>query len=627
MFRKLQYLPRLYKGLIMISSDVIILLFSLWISFVLGIESLWPIEFLQPNLWAFLLIPVIAIPLFLKLGLYRAVLQYVGSKVVVTSFQAITVICIFLGFLTMMLQTDLPRSVILIFWFVANTLVIVSRFFFQGLIYSWNFSLNNQIPIIIYGAGSAGIQLEEGLRRSSEYFPVAFIDDDSSKVGTIINHTRVHAFSELQAIVKKNKVKTVLLGISSLSELNRRELLKKLSTYAMEVKVIPSAADIVNGQVTIESIKHVDVSDILGRSAVEPKQSLLKRNILGKNILITGAGGSIGAELCRQIQLLSPNKIVLFDHSEFNLYTIHQELSQSKKRAEIIPILASVSDEGCIEKAIREHKIQTIYHAAAYKHVPMVEINSVEGVGNNILGTYRAALAAMKYKVENFILISTDKAVRPTNVMGATKRFSELILQALHKKNSNTCFSMVRFGNVLDSAGSVVPLFRKQIKEGGPLTITHKDVTRYFMSIPEAVQLVLQAGAMAKGGDVFVLDMGEPIKIIDLAYKMIHLSGMNPIDKDNPDGDIKIKFLGLRPGEKLYEELLIGNNVKQSSHPRIMQANEEELTWNDIELALKLFKKAHFEKDERLVIELLDKYVDGYTPESKEKLYKELLLN
>ena len=611
----------------MISSDVIILLFSLWISFVLRIESLWPIEFLQPNLWAFLLIPVIAIPLFLKLGLYRAVLQYVGSKVVVTSFQAITVICIFLGFLTMMLQTDLPRSVILIFWFVANTLVIVSRFFFQGLIYSWNFSLNNQIPIIIYGAGSAGIQLEEGLRRSSEYFPVAFIDDDSSKVGTIINHTRVHAFSELQAIVKKNKVKTVLLGISSLSELNRRELLKKLSTYAIEVKVIPSAADIVNGQVTIESIKHVDVSDILGRSAVEPKQSLLKRNILGKNILITGAGGSIGSELCRQIQLLSPNKIVLFDHSEFNLYTIHQELFQSKKRAEIIPILASVSDEGCIEKAICENKIQTIYHAAAYKHVPMVEINSVEGVGNNILGTYRAALAAMKYKVENFILISTDKAVRPTNVMGATKRFSELILQALHKKNSNTCFSMVRFGNVLDSAGSVVPLFRKQIKEGGPLTITHKDVTRYFMSIPEAVQLVLQAGAMAKGGDVFVLDMGEPIKIIDLAYKMIHLSGMNPIDKDNPDGDIKIKFLGLRPGEKLYEELLIGNNVKQSSHPRIMQATEEELTWNDIEFALKLFKKAHFEKDERLVIELLDKYVDGYTPESKEKLYKELLLN
>ena len=611
----------------MISSDIIILLFSLWISFVLRIESLWPIEFLQPNLWAFLLIPFIAIPLFVKLGLYRAVLQYVGSKVVVTSFQAITVICVILGFLTMMLQTDLPRSVILIFWFVANTLVIVSRFFFQGLIYSWNFSLNNQIPVIIYGAGSAGIQLEEGLRRSSEYFPVAFIDDDLSKVGTIINHTRVHAFSELQKIIKINKVKIILLGISSLSEVNRREILKKLSKYPIEVKVIPSAGDIVNGQVTIESIKHVDVRDILGRAPVEPKKSLLKRNILGKNILITGAGGSIGAELCRQIQLLSPNKIVLFDHSEFNLYSIHQELSKSKKKIEITPILASVADAGCIEKAIRDNEIHTIYHAAAYKHVPMVEINSVEGVGNNILGTYRTAAAAMKYKVENFILISTDKAVRPTNVMGATKRFSELILQALHKKNSNTCFSMVRFGNVLDSAGSVVPLFRKQIKEGGPLTITHKDVTRYFMSIPEAVQLVLQAGAMAKGGDVFVLDMGDPIKIIDLAYKMIHLSGMIPIDNDNQEGDIKIKFLGLRPGEKLYEELLIGNNVKASSHPRIMQAKEEELTWNDIESALKLFEKAHHEKNDRLAVELLDKYVDGYTPEYKEKLYRELLLN
>jgi FlaA1/EpsC-like NDP-sugar epimerase len=499
---------------------------------------------------------------------------------------------------------------------------------FQGVLYSWQFLLSNKIPVIIYGAGSAGVQLEESLRKSIEYSPVAFIDDDPSKHGTIINYTRVHAFNELRGLIKIKKAKVILLGISSLSEIKKKEILKKLSKFPIEVKVIPSPADIVTGQVTIESIKHVDVRDILGRLAVEPKKSLLKKNIYDKNILITGAGGSIGSELCRQIQLLSPNKIILFDHSEFNLYTIHQELSKSKKKAEVISILASVTDAKCMEKVIHENKIHTIYHAAAYKHVPMVEMNVVEGVGNNILGTYQTAKAAIKYKVENFILISTDKAVRPTNVMGATKRFAEIILQGFNKRNSNTCFSMVRFGNVLDSAGSVVPLFRKQIKGGGPLTVTHKDITRYFMSIPEAVQLVLQAGAMAKGGDVFVLDMGEPIKIIDLAYKMIHLSGMTPVDKDNPEGDIKIKVTGLRPGEKLYEELLIGDNVMESSHPRIMQAKEKELAWNDIQFALKLFEQAHCEKDEILAIELLDKYVDGYTPEEKEKkLYKELSLN
>ena len=611
----------------MIIVDIMILLFSIWISFALRLDNLWPIEYLQPNWWAFLLIPAIAIPLFINLGLYRAVLQYMSNQVIVTSLKAITIICILFGFSIVMFQTEFPRSVILIFWFVANGLVIVSRLIFQSILYSWGLYLKNKIPVIIYGAGSAGVQIEESLRKSTEYFPVAFIDDDPSKLGTIINYTRVHAVTELKEIIKINKVKVILLCISSLSEIKRREILKKLSIFPIEVKAIPSATDIVGGQVTIESIKHVDVGDILGRPAVKPQQSLLKKNILGKNILITGAGGSIGSELCRQIEALSPNKIVLFDHSEFNLYTIHQELLKSKKKIEIIPTLASVTDARCIETAIYDNNINTLYHAAAYKHVPMVEMNPAEGVGNNILGTYRTAIAAMKHNVESFILISTDKAVRPTNVMGATKRFSELILQAFQKKNSNTCFSMVRFGNVLDSAGSVVPLFRKQIREGGPLTITHKDVTRYFMSIPEAVQLVLQAGAMAKGGDVFVLDMGEPIKIIDLAYKMIYLSGMIPVDKDNPEGDIKIKFTGLRSGEKLYEELLIGNNVKESSHPRIMQAKEVELAWNDIESALKLFEKAHHEKNEKLVVELLDKYVNGYTPKHNNKLYKELLLN
>ena len=345
---------------------------------------------------------------------------------------------------------------------------------------------------------------------------------------------------------------------------------------------------------------------------MDPKENLLKKNIKGKNILITGAGGSIGSELCRQILNLSPKKIVLFENSEFNLYSIHQELLQSRKRSEIIPKLATVTNLYQINKVISENQINTIFHAAAYKHVPMVEMNISEGVYNNVIGTYNVAKAAIENKVENMLLISTDKAVRPTNVMGASKRFSELVLQAFSDKNSSTCFSMVRFGNVLDSAGSVVPLFRKQIKEGGPVTVTHRNITRYFMSIPEAVQLVLQAGAMAKGGDVFVLDMGDPIKILDLAYRMIHLSGLKPIDTENPNGDIKIKFTGLRPGEKLYEELLIGDDVIQSEHPRIMQAREEKLTLDIIEKKVLEISNFRENQDDLAIKNILLKNVNGY---------------
>ena len=615
MKNKLLNLPRFYKQLIMLIVDVLVLLFAVWFSFALRLGEPWPIEYMQANWWLFVMIPAIAIPLFIKLGLYRAVLQYMGIKVFTSSFLAISITSLIVGFVMMIFrEADLPRSVIFIFWFVSNTLVITSRFLFKGILYSWDNFVNDRKAVIIYGAGRAGAQLIESLRKSHDYAPVAFIDDDESKKGTIINYTHVYGFKDLRNVIKKRKAKVLLLAIPSMSEIKKKELLKKLSKYPIEVKVLPSVSSIVNGEVSIESIKKVKVEDILGRLPVEPKQSLLKKNITGKNVMITGAGGSIGSELCRQILDLSPKKVILFDHSEFNLYSIHHELSKSKKRAQIIPVLADVTDAKKVSKIIHEECVHTIYHAAAYKHVPMVEMNAVEGVYNNAVGTFNVAVAAHKNGVENLVLISTDKAVRPTNVMGASKRFAELVLQALHKKKSKTCFSMVRFGNVLDSAGSVVPLFRSQILNGGPVTVTHRDVTRYFMSIPEAVQLVLQAGAMAKGGDVFVLDMGEPIRILDLAYRMVHLSGLTPIDEENPDGDIKIKVTGLRPGEKLYEELLIGDDVVQSNHPRIMQATEVDLEWVEVEKSIKIIHKAHEQHDEQSVRSLLLKNVDGYKP-------------
>ena len=619
---KLINLPRAQKQAIMLFVDLLFIEFAIWISFALRLGIFWPQEYIYSNWWVFLVTPLIALPLLLKFGLYRSVIKYVGSKVVVASFQAITLTTISIGFIMLILRdteillgSDMPRSVILIFWFVSSMIVVISRFIFKGFLYSWDNFVNDRKPTIIYGAGSAGAQIVESLRKNQEYAPVAFIDDDKSKQGTFINFTRIHPFSDLKGIIKDRKVKTILLAIPSLSEQHKRDLLKKLSKYPAEVKLLPSLSEIVSGKVSIENIRHVEVEDILGRTPVLPKTSLLKKNITGKNILVTGAGGSIGSELCRQILKLSPNKIVLFEHSEFNLYSIDYELtSLGIKDCDIIPILADVKSKNRIDRAISENKINTIYHAAAYKHVPMVEKNTAEGVFNNVIGTYNVAVSASENKVDDMVLISTDKAVRPTNVMGASKRFSELILQALNVQESNTCFSMVRFGNVLDSAGSVVPLFRNQIKNGGPVTVTHSKVTRYFMSIPEAVQLVLQAGAMAKGGDVFVLDMGEPVRILDLARRMINLSGLSPATVENPDGDIKIIFTGLREGEKLYEELLIGKDVTQSKHPQIMQANEDFLSWQKVNSLINEIKTYHENLDDQSMRKVLMDNIEGYKP-------------
>ena len=617
---RLQNLERIYKQFIMMFVDVITLLFSIWLAFVLRIGDPWPVGYFYESWWMFLLIPIFMIPLFVRLGLYRSVLQYIGIKVITTTFQATTISLLIVGFfvwffrLSEKTELSLPMSVLPIFWFIINIFVISSRFLFKGYLYSWNSFVIDRKQTIIYGAGNAGVQILENLKKSTVYAPIAFIDDDKSRQGTILNSLEVFPFDKIEELIKIKAAKVLLFAMPSVTHKKRRQILKKLTKFPIAVKVLPSIDNIVDGVVSIDSIRHVGVADILGRSPVAPKQKLLERNIKGKNILITGAGGSIGSELSRQIINLSPEKIILIDNSEFNLYNIHQELSSMLRNIEVIPSLCTVTNYYQLKKIISEHNINTIFHAAAYKHVPMVEMNIISGVYNNIIGTYNLARVADELNVDSMVLVSTDKAVRPTNVMGASKRFSELVLQAFSERSS-TCFSMVRFGNVLDSAGSVVPLFRKQIKNGGPVTVTHRNISRYFMTIPEAVQLVLQTGAMAKGGDVFVLDMGEPIKIIDLAYKMIHLSGLTPIDNENPDGDINIEFTGLRPGEKLFEELLIGNNVIQSEHPRIMQARESKLFFEDVISCVEVIKLARIEQDEVIVKELLLKYVDGYTSE------------
>jgi FlaA1/EpsC-like NDP-sugar epimerase len=600
----------------MIMSDQIVLLFSLLLAFLLRFGDLsQSLYYINSNWWLFIIIPIITTVFFVRFGLYRAILKYVGARLILISFKATTfsylIVILILFYYN---PSQFPRSILLTFWFVSNVLLIISRFFFKGILYSWDSFQIDRKNILIYGAGRAGVQISESLKKTNDYKVVGFIDDDSAKVSTLVNSIEVYDFKSLNSLIVDESVKSLILAIPSAKQNERQAILKKLSRFPLEVKSLPNLNDIENDLITLEQIKFVEVDDILGREVVLPKIELLRKNIEGRNILITGAGGSIGAELSRQIKALRPSLIILLDNSEFNLYNIHHELTITNG-VDVIPVLSTVTNYNQIYNVIKKYTIDTIYHAAAYKHVPMVELNVVSGVYNNVIGTYNVAKAAKELKVDNMVLISTDKAVRPTNVMGASKRLSEFILQAFAENHLDTCFSMVRFGNVIDSAGSVVPLFRRQIKNGGPVTVTHRNITRYFMSIPEAVQLVLQSGSMAKGGDVFVLDMGEPIKILDLAYRMIHLSGLKPIDNDNPDGDIEVNFTGLRPGEKLYEELLIGDNVIQSKHPRIMQAREEKVSLEKVENFISKIKTSRDLQDESIIKSVLLEYVKGYTTE------------
>tara|TARA_R110002167_G_scaffold287859_6_gene492790 strand:+ start:43088 stop:45013 length:1926 start_codon:yes stop_codon:yes gene_type:complete len=591
--------PRPVKRVISIFADLFFLGAAFWAAMLVRLDT--SAVFSNPQSWLLLsaLIPI-SLLINVRLGLYRAVIRYITSKAATSIGLAVLFSTLSLIFLSYFLQIPLPRTVPVVFAAFLMILVGGSRFFVRTVLF--NTERKGKEPVIIYGAGSSGRQLAQSLIQGNEYSPVAFIDDDKRIQKRLIQGIVVFNRSEINTLIKKYEVKRILLAMPRDNKKRIAKVLNRLESLSVEILSIPGSADLVSGNAKIDELHEVSIEDLLGRDSVAPNHELLQANIKNKVVMITGAGGSIGSELCRQILIQRPKKIVLMELSEFALYQINGELQKLASKLDydltIVPLLGSVQHKNRILTIMRTFGVQTIYHAAAYKHVPVVEHNVIEGVRNNIFGTLFVAEAAIEAQVETFVLISTDKAVRPTNVMGTTKRMAELVLQALAEKTKNakgqTRFCMVRFGNVLGSSGSVVPLFREQIKSGGPVTVTHPEIIRYFMTIPEASQLVIQAGAMGKGGDVFVLDMGDPVKISDLAAKMIHLSGMTVNDKLNPDGDIAIEYTGLRPGEKLFEELLIGDDITQTDHRRIMSAHEVWLPWAELEkILLKLDEACH----------------------------------
>jgi len=614
-------LGRRQKQILMIFADMLLLPFSFWLSVSLQFGYI-PVNSYWSDNWGFFLIIIVSmIPMFIHYGLYRAVLKYMGYQVILATVKSVSVSCMFLGLLFIFSnELLLSQSAIVIFWFVTILNIIASRYLMKSFLY-----LNEPVKksIAIYGAGKAGAQLINNLRVSSEFIPIALFDDDPAKWGTVVNSVWVYAPSAIEEVIEKNNIGIILVGILGISKEERKIILQRISDYPVQVRMISSIENLISGNFNLSSIRSVEVEDILGRDIVKPNKKLLSSNLKNKNILVTGAGGSIGRELCKQIVNLNPRKIIILENNEYALYKVQMEIKKYASYIKIIPVLSSVLDYIHLKDILMNNQIHTVYHAAAYKHVPLVENNPLDGIKNNILGTYYCVKASLEANIDNFILISTDKAVRPANIMGATKRYSELILQGAQRVSSGTCFSIVRFGNVLNSAGSVVPLFKEQIQKGGPITVTHPDVARYFMSIPEAVELVIQAGAMARGGEVFVLEMGEPIRIYDLAIKMIHLSGYQHKDNRNIHGDIEIKISGLRQGEKIDEELIIGNNVYETEHPQILKADEKFISWEKIEeLSIELIK---FCKTRELsfVLEILQQAVSDWKPAQDILLYKQ----
>ena len=615
-------LPRSTKRILVILSDIFLLFSALWISFSLRLETIYIPDQFVLALWFSAVASAIII--FVRMGLYRSVIRYIGFKFFWVIFQAVSIYSA--SFALLMILTNLhgvPRSALFINWFVCLILIassrIVARWWFSYDARDADYFPSKRKNVLIYGAGSAGIQLAVALSYSKELKPIAFIDDDKDKQKQNINELNVYSINQLNDLIEAEKIQEILLAIPSSSRHRRHQIITQLEPLPVHVRTLPGVSGLAKGNVKIDDIIEVDIADLLGRDAVSPNQSLLHANIKNKVIMVTGAGGSIGSELCRQIIKLSPKNLILFEQSEYNLYALEKELAMHSKVC--VPVLGSVVNQKRVEQVCCSFGVQTIYHAAAYKHVPMVEKNPAMGVKNNIFGTWHTAKAALNTGVETFVLISTDKAVRPTNVMGTTKRFAELILQAISQKSlknksgRTTRFTMVRFGNVLGSSGSVVPLFREQIKQGGPVTVTHRDIIRYFMTIPEASQLVIQAGAMGKGGDVFVLDMGDPVNIYHLAERMIRLSGFEVQDKQHPHGDIAIDVTGLRPGEKLYEELLIDDNVMGTKHKRIMRAEETIVPWAVLEKYLKSLKIAIEKNDIKQIRSFLLNVVKGYHPQ------------
>ena len=605
-------MPRIFKQLLMLATDSVLLILVLLMSFSIRLGYLY---FPTDNL--FLVIygaPLIGIIIFYMFGLYSSIVRYTGFKNIASVIQAVTIYALVWALICYVNNiVGVPRSVIFFNWMLSIIVISGIRIVASTVLAPKNKIQNN---IIIYGSGEFGLQLSSALKHSSKYRLVAFVDDNKAKSGRSINGTRVCSSKELSKLIKKFGVSEVFVTLSGISRKNRNKILEDLSIFPVKVSVLPGISELADGKVKVNDLREIDIKDLLGRESVSPNESLLRVKIMNKVVLVTGAGGSIGSELCRQIILLKPKKLILFELSEVALYQIEQELiSLNISNIEIFPILGSIVDYKRMQAVLDYYKVQTIYHAAAYKHVPLVEYNQSSGVLNNAIGTRRIAEAAIASKVETFVLISTDKAVRPTSIMGASKRIAELILQAFSTLQYDTCFTMVRFGNVLDSSGSVIPLFKKQIRDGGPVTLTHPNVVRYFMTIPEAVELVIQSGAMADGGDVFVLDMGKPIKIYDLATKIIQLSGLKVKNKINADGDIEIKVIGLRPGEKLYEELLVGDSVKKTEHKLIMKAHEDMIDWNVLKPMLNDLERFANYGDQKKTRELIIKIVPQFKPQ------------
>ena len=627
-------LPLVAKRLLVVALDVVLSVLSVWCAMYLRLDQVG-LPVAQQGL-VYLLAPLLAVPIFIRFGLYRAIFRYTGMAALATTAKAVGLYtAVFLGCLLLARWDGVPRTVGLIQPLIFLVLVGASRAVARFWLTGWSGKARHtEGRLLIYGAGEAGVQTASALGVGRRFVLLGFVDDDASKVGRSINGVNILRTADVPDAVARLGVTDILLAMPSLARARRNEIIEQLRELPVHVRTLPGLVDLASGRVAIQDFQELDVEDLLGRAPVPPDPALLARNLAGKIVLVTGAGGSIGSELCRQILLEGPTQLVLVEHSEFALYTIHSELTRlCQERAlsvEIHPLLASVRNYPRVREICHQFRPTTVYHAAAYKHVTLVESNPAEGVMNNIFGTLNMARAAMDSGAGHFVLVSTDKAVRPTNVMGATKRIAELVLQALADSRNvqfdadgvaggaavpnHTLFAMVRFGNVLGSSGSVVPLFRQQLRDGGPVTVTHEDVTRYFMTIPEAAQLVLQAGAMARGGDVFVLDMGQPVRILDLARRMAKLSGLSLRDTTQPDGDIEVRITGLRPGEKLFEELLIGDDPRPTGHERIMKSNEDFVAWSALQPVLQQLLLAAQDNNDRRIKAGLLQLVHGYVP-------------
>jgi FlaA1/EpsC-like NDP-sugar epimerase len=599
------------KRSIMMLADAAMLPMALWASIVLRYGDLY--MDMTPFWWMFLLALTVGVGSFYKLGFYRAIVRYIGPSAMVPVVQGVT-----LATLSVMIAAYIgkveafPRSAPVIFWFISILMVGGSRLSVRAYFYGWQNNYLTREPVAIYGAGDSGAQLAVTLLAGSQYMPVAFIDDNRELRKNVMHGVRVYDSAHVDRLIKDFGIKQVFLAIPSATVEQRSRILNNLARLPIQVKTVPSFTDLIMGAAHVNEVREIEISDLLGREMVPAAQDLLESSVKNKSVLVTGAGGTIGSELCRQIIELGPKRLVLFDNSEFSLYRIETELKEEAGDIQMLVLLGSILNEEYLSKVMNNFEIDTVYHAAAFKHVPMVEANVIEGVRNNVVGTWNVVKSADRNRVSELVLVSSDKAVRPTNVMGATKRLGELIVQAYASKSKETRYSMVRFGNVLRSSGSVVPLFERQIAEGGPVTVTHKDTTRYFMTASEAAELVIQAGAMAEGGELYVLDMGEPVSIYDLAVKMVHLHGKALASEIASDDQIAIEFTGLRPGEKLHEELIIGQTITGTKHPKIMRAQEEFIGFDALQTLCEEIELACEKADYRMIRRLLEDNVSGY---------------